>query len=139
MGLFKSMRDLTKAANDIERTNPSVSDQMAAAVTSIQHAQAAMASLADASALEAELRASGVPATGTVAAVTGDQGYLNGSPILLLELTAQVAGRPLVPATTRAAVPVHLVHRVSVGATVPLLADATATRFTLDLVALATS
>lgn len=139
MGLFKSLRDITAASAEIQRNQPPAAERMAGAIASLQGMQSTLAELSAATQLETELRASGVRATGLVTAVRGGAGEVNGAPILDVDVLVQVEGQVPRPATVRATVPVHLVHRVTPGAQVPVLTDAATGRTALDGLALATS
>ena len=139
MGLFKSVRELTSVAKEIQRDQPPVADQMANAMATMQASQAMMANLAEASTLEAELRATGTPATATVASVAAGSATVNMASVMTLELVVQAPGRPPMPATVSATVPQHLLHKVTVGAQVPVLVDPSGARVALDSVALSTS
>lgn len=139
MGMFKSMRDLSKMGKEIQASQPPMADRMAGALAGIQQSQATMAALADAANLEHELRAGGTPATGIVTAVTGGSTMVNMSPVLDIEVLVQAPGRPPMPATLCSVVPQHLLHKVTVGAHLPLLAEVGGTRVVLDSARLAGS
>lgn len=132
MGMFKSMRELSKMGKEMQANQPPMAEQMAGALAGIQQGQATMAALADAANLEQELRANGTTATGIVTAVSSGAAMVNMSPVLDIEVLVQAPGRPPMPATMRSVVPQHLLHKVTVGASLPLLAEVGGTRVVLD-------
>lgn len=138
MGFFKSLREVTTIAADIQRQQPPAEERMAGAIASLQGMHSTLAELSATTQLETELRATGVRARGMVTAVRGDTGEINGAPILDIDVLVQVEGQVPRPATLRATVPVHLVHRVAAGSQVPVLTDPATGRTALDGLTLAT-
>jgi hypothetical protein len=136
MGFFKSLREVSSVAKEIDRAAPPMADRMSGAMAAMQSSQALMANLTEASTVEAELRANGIRATATVASVGAGQAMVNMASVMTLDLLVQAPGRPPMPATVSAAVPQHLLHKVSAGSQVPVLMDPTGSRVALDTVAL---
>lgn len=136
MGLFKSLREISAMGNELQRGLPPVEDRLAGALTTMQESQALMASLTEATTVEAELRAGGNRATATVTAASAGIGMVNMAAVMEVQLLVQVAGRPPAPATVRAAVPMHLQHKVTPGAQVPVLVSPDGTKVAIDSAAL---
>jgi hypothetical protein len=136
MGFFKSIRDLTAVANEVQRTQPPAQERLAGAMASIKDLTATMGAIDDTTRLETELRATGMTATAIVASVSDALGAVNGAPLLELGLTVQVPGLPPRPATVRAVVPGIVVHKVLAGSTVPVLVSPSGDQVALDSAAL---
>jgi expansin (peptidoglycan-binding protein) len=94
MGFFKSMKDLSQQANEINK-NWDVGAQLADAQASMQNAQAMMAQQTAA----ANLAATGLDGVATITGVRQSGGMVNFQPILELDLTVAAAGRPPLPVT----------------------------------------
>lgn len=138
MGLFKDLRNVTGMAREIQRQAPPMEDRLSDAMASLQHMQSTLGTLTEQAQAEVELRATGVRATGTCTAVRGGLGEVNGCPILEVDVVVMADGHPPRPTTLRTAVQLHSVHRVAVGAALPLLTDPATGRTALDSAALAT-
>lgn len=137
MGMFKSMRELSKLGKEIQASQPPMAERTANALAGIQQSQAMMASLADTAQLEQELRAGGLAAEGLVTTVSSGGAMINMSPVLDIEVLVRAPGRPPMPATMRSVVPQHLLHKVAVGATIPLLVEVDGSRAVIDSARLA--
>jgi hypothetical protein len=137
MGMFKSVRDLSKMSKEIQASQPPMQERTAGMVAAMQQSQQMMAALTEAAQLEQELRAGGGTANGIVTTVAASGASVNLSPVLEIEVLVQAPGRPPMPATMRAAVPQHLLHKVTVGATIPLLVEVNGPRVALDSARLA--
>jgi hypothetical protein len=104
MGIFKSMRDLQKQSDEINK-NWDVGAQLADAQARMQDAQQLMAQQTAA----ANAATTGVDATATIVAVRQGQGMVNYQPIIELDLTVIGEGRPPYPVTVQQVVPqIHL-------------------------------
>jgi hypothetical protein len=136
MGFLKSVRALSAMGKEIERTQPPMADRLAGAMSTIEQSQALMASLTEATTLEAGLRARGGSATAVVTAVTGGHGAVDMAPILEFDLVVQAPGRTPTPARVRAPISQHLLYKVVPGAQVPVLVDPASPRVALDTAAL---
>ena len=136
MGVFKDLRRTTQLAREIERAAPPLDQRLAAATTSLREAQGTLAQLSQQATAEVELRSTGVRATGTCTAVRSGFGEINGCPVLEIDLVVLVEGCPPRPATLRAAVQLHSLHRVTPGAARPLLTEPDSGRTVLDSAAL---
>jgi expansin (peptidoglycan-binding protein) len=120
MGLFKSMRDLQKQANEINK-NWDVGAQLADAQTSMQNAQAMMAQQTAA----ANLAATGLDGVATITGVRQQGGMVNFQPILELDLTVAAAGRPPMPVSVTQPVEQVFLTRAQPGAKVAVKVDQT--------------
>ncbi len=120
MGLFKSMVDLQKQANEINK-NWDPAAQMAAAQESMRGAQAMMAQQTAA----ANLAATGLDGTATITGVRQQGGMINFQPILELDLTVSAAGRPPIPVTVTQPVEQVFLTRAQPGAKVAVKVDQT--------------
>lgn len=118
MGLFKSMRDLQKQANEINK-NWDPAAQMAAAQTSMQNAQAMMAQQTAA----ANLAVSGLDGVATITGVRQQGGMINFQPILELDLTVAAAGRPPMPVSVTQPVEQVFLTKAQPGAKVAVKVD----------------
>ncbi len=136
MGLFKSLRELSTVSHELDRSMPPLEDRVAGAMASMQASQALLGALTEASTLEVELRAGGLRATAVVTAVSAGIGMVNMATVVEVQLVVQVPGRPPTPATVRAAVPMHLQHKVTPGAQVPVLVSSDTTQVAIDSVGL---
>lgn len=136
MGLFKSLRELSSVSNELQRDLPPMEDRVAGAMVAMQESQALLGALTEASSVELELRAGGLRATAVVTAVSAGIGVVNMANVVEVQLVVQVPGRPPTPATVRAAVPMHLQHKVTPGAQVPVLVSQDASQVAIDSMAL---
>ncbi|MGV3759344.1 MAG: hypothetical protein ACO1PW_07335 [Actinomycetota bacterium] len=137
MGFLKSIVAATKMGMEVERNAPPMETRLADAMASLQQVQGTIGVLSEQAQAEIELRASGVRATGTCTAVRGGLGEVNGCPILDIDLLVMADGHPPRPTTLRTAVQLHSVHKVTVGAALPILTDPATGRTALDSAALA--
>ena len=104
MGLFKSMRQLQKQSDEINK-NWDVGAQLADAQTRMQDAQEAMAQQTAA----ANAAVTGVDATATIVAVRQGHGMVNYQPMLELDLTVVPDGGLPYPVTVKQVTPqIHL-------------------------------
>ena len=105
MGMFKSMRDLQKQADEINK-NWDVGAQLADAQTRMQQAQELMAEQTAA----ANAATTGVDATATIVAVRQGRGMVNFQPMVQVDLTVLPdGGLPPYPVTVEQVIPqVHL-------------------------------
>lgn len=104
MGLFKSLRELQKQSDEINK-DWDVGAQLADAQTRMQDAQEAMAQQTAA----ANAALSGVDATATIVAVRQGHGMVNFQPMLELDVTVVPAGGLPYPVTVKQVTPqVHL-------------------------------
>jgi hypothetical protein len=118
MGMFKSMRDLQKQANEMNK-NWDVGAQLADAQTTMQNAQAMMAQQTAA----ANLAATGLDGTATISAVRQGGGMVNYQPILEIDLTVLAAGRPPLPVTVTQPVEQMFLAKAQPGSTVAVKVD----------------
>jgi hypothetical protein len=118
MGMFKSMRDLQKQANEINK-NRDIGAELANAQTSMQNAQAMMAQQTAA----ANLAASGLDGVATISGVRQSGGMVNFAPILELDLTVVAGGRPPIPVTLSQPVEQIFLTRAQPGAKVAVKVD----------------
>lgn len=132
MGLFRSIREISSMSNELQRNLPPMEDRLAGAVSALEGSQALMASITEATTVEAELRAGGTRATAVVSAVRAGHGMVNMAAVLEVDLVVQLPGRPPMPATVHAAVAMHLQHKVSVGAQVQVLVSPDGSRVAID-------
>ena len=104
MGLFKSVRQLQKQSDEINK-NWDVGAQLADAQTRMQDAQEAMAQQTAA----ANAAVTGVDATATIVAVRQGHGMVNYQPMLELDLTVVPDGGLPYPVTVKQVTPqIHL-------------------------------
>lgn len=118
MGFFKSMVDLQKQANEINK-NWDVGAQLADAQASMQNAQAMMAQQTAA----ANLAATGLDGVATITGVRQQGGMVNFQPILELDLTVAAAGRPPMPVTVAQPVEQVFLTKAQPGAKVAVKVD----------------
>lgn len=118
MGMFKSMRDLQKQANEINK-NWDVGAQLEGAQASMQNAQAMMAQQTAA----ANLAATGLDGVATITGVRQQGGMVNFQPILELDLTVVAGGRPPIPVTLSQPVEQIFLTRAQPGAKVAVKVD----------------
>ena len=104
MGFFKSMRDLQKQADEINK-NWDVGAQLESAQAQMQTAQEAMAQQTAA----ANAALNGLDGTATIVAVRQGSGMVNYQPMLEIDLTVIPAGGMPYPVTVKQVTPqVHL-------------------------------
>ena len=104
MGFFKSMRDLQKQSNEINK-NWDVGAQLEDAQVRMQGAQEMMAEQTAA----ANAALTGIDGTATIVAVRQGQAMVNFQPMLEIDLTVIPAGGMPYPATVKQVTPqVHL-------------------------------
>jgi len=110
MGMFKSMRQLQKQANEIQKSWD-VGEQLAqgqakmAAATQMMAQQTAAANAA----------ATGVEATATVVAVRQGAAMINTQPVVEVDLTVMPEGLPPYPATVSSPMPVTTIGQLAPG------------------------
>lgn len=122
MGFFKSMRDLKKIGEEIERTTPPARVRMA-------DAQARMAGLSQMMAAQTEqanaattVAASGVDMTATITAMR-QVGTVNFDLMMEFDLTVMPGGLPPYPATVRQTISQMQLVRIRPGASVRVKVD----------------
>ena len=104
MGMFKSLRDLQKQSEEINK-NWDVGAQLEDAQARMQDAQEMMAQQTAA----ANAAVSGADATATIVAVRQGNGMVNLQPIIEVDLTVLPDGLPPYPVTVKQVIPqVHL-------------------------------
>jgi hypothetical protein len=118
MGFFKSMRDLQKQGNEINK-DWDVGAQLADAQAQMAGANAFLAQQTAA----ANAATNGVDATATVAAVRQGGGMVNYEPLVELDLTVIVPGNPPYPVTVKQAVPPTQLAMVQPGASLKVKVD----------------
>jgi sRNA-binding protein len=118
MGLFKSMRDLNKQSQEINK-NWDVGAQLEDAQARMADANEMMAQQTAA----ANAATSGVDATATVAAVRQGTGMVNFQPIIELDLTVMPEGLPPYPVTVKQVVPQVQLAQVQPGANLQVKVD----------------
>ena len=102
MGVFKSMRDLTRQARQIERSMPPARDRMAAAQARMARVNRMLAAQTQA-ANATVAGTAGAPAVRRTVAITGMRqiGMLNFDLLVEFDLTVLPDGLPPYPATTQ--------------------------------------
>lgn len=118
MGFFKSMRDLQKQGEEINK-NRDVGAQMKDAQARMAEANQMMAEQTAA----ANAATSGADATATIAAVRQSGGMVNFQPLIELDLTIMPEGLPPYPVTVKQAVPQVQLAQVKPGASVHVKVD----------------
>jgi hypothetical protein len=118
MGLFKSARELNKQAKEMSRTWD-VGAQLADAQASMAAANQMMAQQTAA----ANVAATGLDATATVAAVRQSGGMVNFQPMVEIDLTVMAPGSPPYPATVSQVVQQVNLARLQPGATLRVKVD----------------
>jgi len=118
MGMFRSMRQLQKQANEIQK-NWDPGQQMADGMERMRQAQQFMAQQTQA----ANIATTGVDATAMITGVAQTGAMVNFQPTLQIDMTVMRDGSPPYPATvTQAVEQVFLVKAVA-GASVPVKVD----------------
>lgn len=115
MGFFKSMRELQKQSDEINK-NWDVGAQLADAQTRMADAQEAMAQQTAA----ANAAVSGVDGTATIVAVRQGHGMVNYQPMIELDLTVVPDGGLPYPVTVKQVTPQIHLARAQPGASVPV-------------------
>jgi len=118
MGMFKSMRDLQKQANEISK-NSDPGQRMVEGMERMKEAQAMMAQQTAA----ANLAATGLDGIATITGVRQTGAMVNFQPVLELDLTVVAAGRPPLPATLSQPVEQVFLTRAQPGAKVAVKVD----------------
>lgn len=118
MGMFRAMRDLHQQSSEISK-NWDVGAQMAQAQASMQSAQATMAQQTAAT----TIAATGIDGTATISAVRQGGAMINRQPIVELDLTVMVPGRPPLPVTVSQVVELVHLPRAQPGAQVAVKVD----------------
>jgi hypothetical protein len=104
MGMFKSLRDLQKQSDEINK-NWDVGAQLADAQARMQDAQEMMAQQTAA----ANAAVTGADATATIVAVRQGHGMVNYQPTIEVDLTVLPEGLPPYPVTVKQVIPqIHL-------------------------------
>lgn len=118
MGMFKSMRQLQKQANEIQKNwDPGAQ---------LEHAQQQMAAANDMMAQQtaaAGLAATGQDATATIVAVRQGQAMVNFQPMIELDLMISRAAAPPYPATVSQVIPQIHLARAQAGGSVRVKVD----------------
>jgi sRNA-binding protein len=118
MGFFKSMRDLQKQGNEINK-NWDVGAQLADAQARMSDANAMMAQQTAA----ANAATTGLDATATVAAVRDGGGMVNFQPMVEIDLTVIAPGNPPYPLTVKQVVPQVQLATLQPGASLKVKVD----------------
>ena len=118
MGFFKSLNDLQKQSNEINK-NWDVGAQMADAQAQMANANALMAQQTAA----ANAATNGIDATATVAAVRQQGGMVNFQPMIELDLTVMAPGNPPYPLTVAQVVPQTQLAMLQPGAALKVKVD----------------
>jgi hypothetical protein len=118
MGMFRSMRQLQKQANEIQKDwDPGA--QMAAGMEQMRAAQEHMAQQTQA----ANIAMTGVDATATITGVTQTGAMVNFQPTMQIEMTVLPDGLPPYPASVTQVVEQHFLVKAVPGASVPIKVD----------------
>lgn len=118
MGMFKSLRDLQKQSEEINK-NWDVGAQLEDAQARMQDAQEMMAQQTAA----ANAAVSGADATATIVAVRQGNGMVNYQPIIELDLTVLPEGLPPYPVTVKQVIPQIQLAQAQPGASVHVKVD----------------
>lgn len=129
MGMFKSMRDLQKQANEIQKTMPPAGDRMRAAQERMANASnmmAAQTQAANSAAAAAAGLANGTSVRRSVT-ITGMRqvGQINFDMLVQFDLTVLPDGMPPYPATTQQAVSQMQIGQLRAGVTLEAAIDST--------------
>jgi hypothetical protein len=118
MGMFRSVRQLQKQANEIQKTwDPG--QQMADGMERMRDAQQFMAQQTQA----ANIAATGVDATAMISGVAQTGAMVNFQPTLQIDLTVMPDGLPPYPATVTQVVEQVFLGKAVAGASVPIKVD----------------
>lgn len=116
--MFRSMRQLQKQANEIDKTwDPGA--QMAAGMEQMRAAQEHMAQQTQA----ANIAMTGVDATATITGVQQTGAMVNFQPTMQIDMTVLPDGLPPYPATVTQVVEQHFLMKAVPGASVPIKVD----------------
>ena len=118
MGMFKSLRDLQKQSDEINK-NWDVGAQLEDAQARMQDAQEMMAQQTAA----ANAAVSGADATATIIAVRQGNGMVNYQPIIEVDLTVLPEGLPPYPVTVKQVIPQIQLAQAQPGASVHVKVD----------------
>jgi hypothetical protein len=118
MGMFRSMRQLQKQANEIQK-NWDPGQQMADGMERMRDAQAFMAQQTQA----ANIAATGVDATAMITGVTQTGAMVNFQPTLQIEMTVMRDGAPPYPVSVTQVVEQVFLAKAVAGASVPVKVD----------------
>lgn len=118
MGMFKSLRDLQKQSEEINK-NWDVGAQLEDAQARMQDAQEMMAQQTAA----ANAAVSGADATATIVAVRQGNGMVNLQPIIEVDLTVLPDGLPPYPVTVKQVIPQIHLAQAQPGASVHVKVD----------------
>jgi hypothetical protein len=118
MGMFRSMRQLQKQANEINK-NWDPGQQMADGMERMRQAQDFMAQQTQA----ANIAATGADATAMITGVTQTGAMVNFQPTLQIDLTVMPDGLPPYPATVTQVVEQVFLGKAVAGASVPVKVD----------------
>jgi hypothetical protein len=118
MGMFRSMRQLQKQANEIQKTRDP-GQQMADGMERMRQAQDFMAQQTQA----ANIAATGADATAMITGVTQTGAMVNFQPTLRIDLTVMPDGLPPYPATVTQVVEQVFLGKAVAGASVPIKVD----------------
>jgi hypothetical protein len=118
MGFFKSVRDLNKQSEEINK-NWDVGAQLEDAQARMADANEMMAQQTAA----ANIAASGMDATATVAALRQGTGMVNFQPIMEIDLTVMPEGLPPYPVTVKQVVPQAQLPQLQPGANLNVKVD----------------
>ncbi len=118
MGFVNNLRAIRKQAKEIDKTwDPGA--QMREGLARMQQMNQVMAAQTEA----LELERVGVPATGTVIALTDTGSRLNFNPVVRLSVLVEHGDRPPYPVTKDVILPVQATAQACVGQRVALLVD----------------
>jgi len=118
MGMFRSVRQLQKQANEIQKDwDPGA--QMAAGMDQMRAAQEMMAQQTQA----ANIAMSGVDATATITGVQQTGAMVNYQPTMQIDMTVLPDGLPPYPASVTQVVEQHFLVKAVPGASVPIKVD----------------
>ncbi len=118
MGFFKSVRELQKQGNEIQK-NWDVGAQLEGASASMAQATEMLAQQTAA----ANIAATGMPAIATVVGIREGFGEVNFQPIVEIDLTVLPEGRPPYPVTTRQTLAIHQIAAMQPGAKLKVKID----------------
>ena len=127
MGVFKSMRDLNKQANEIQKSMPPAADRMAAAQARMANASQMMAAQTQAANSAAAAAAGLANGTSVRRSVTingmRQVGQINFDLLVQFDLTVLPDGMPPYPATTQQAVSQMQIGQLHAGLTLEAAVD----------------
>jgi hypothetical protein len=118
MGMFRSVRQLQKQANEINK-NWDPGQQMADGMERMRQAQQFMAQQTQA----ANIAATGVDATAMITGVAQTGAMVNFQPTLQIEMTVMQDGKPPYPASVTQVVEQIFLTKAVAGASVPVKVD----------------